>query len=205
MKPRFFAIPGVLVLFALSAGAQSPRAATKGFFAGLGLHGTAIQIEDLSDDRESGGGATIKLGYGFTRLFALYVEGSAASLNTDNDENWTLSHFDIGARFSLGGPASAVVPYLQAAVSGRAGTRDDVIIQGSTTPRDLEISGAGFTAGGGLLIFFHPAWAFDADLKFTVGEFSTIKYGNVSVDGFEIDATSTRFNVGVSWHPGGRR
>jgi hypothetical protein len=189
----------------MTVDAQSTRSATQGFFAGLALHGSAIEIEDLDDERESGGGLRLKLGYGFTRLFARYLEGSAASLRTDEDENWTLAHFDLGGRFSLGSQGSVVVPYLLAALSARAGTQEDVLIQGSTTPRDLEISGAGFTAGGGLLIFFHPSWAFDADLKFTAGEFSKIRYGNVSVDGLEIDATSTRFNVGVSWHPGGRR
>ncbi len=205
MRNVALALISALSISSLTAEAQSTRSATRGFFAGLGLHGSAIEIEDLDDERESGGGATLKLGYGFTRLFALYVEGSAASLSTDNDEEWTLAHFDLGARFSLGGPTSAVVPYLLAGLSGRAGTREDVLLQGSTTPRDLEISGGGLTGGAGILIFFHPAWAFDADLKFTAGEFSTIKYGNVSVDGLEIDATSTRFNIGVSWHPGGRR
>lgn len=204
MKRATFAILGALALPAVCAEAQSARAATTGFFAGLALHGSAIQIEDLSDERESGGGATLKLGYGFTRRFALYLEASGASLRTDNDENWTLGHVDIGGRVSLGTATGTLVPYLQAAITGRAGTREDVVIQGSPVPRDLEISGAGLTAGGGLLVFFHPKWAFDADLKFTAGEFSTIRYGNVSVEGFEIDATSTRFNVGVSWHPGNR-
>lgn len=35
----------------------------------------------------------------------------------------------------------------------------------------------------------------------TVGEFSTIKFENVSVDGLNMDATSTRFNLGISWFP----
>lgn len=204
MKRAIFAILGALALPMIGADAQSPRTPTMGIFAGLGLHGTAIEIEDLNDERESGGGGTIKLGYGFTRLFALYVEASGASLETDNDEDWTLGHVDIGGRFSLGSTTGTLVPYLQVAVTGRAGTRKDVVFQGSSVPRDLELSGAGLTAGGGLLVFFRPQWAFDADLKFTAGEFSTIRYGNVSVEGLEIDATSTRFNVGVSWHPGKR-
>jgi len=170
----------------------------------LALHGSAIQIEDLDDERESGGGATLKLGYGFNRRFALYLEASGASLRTQDDENWTLGHVDIGGRFSLGSATGTLVPYLQAAITGRAGTREDVILPGSAVPRELEISGAGLTAGGGLLFFFHPQWAVDVDLKFTAGEFSTIRYGNVSVEGLEIDATSTRFNIGVSWHPGKR-
>lgn len=201
-----------LILTALSAlflpaslVAQASSAPTRGFFAGLALHGTAIKIEDVSDSRESGGGATLKLGYGFTNLFSLYIEGSAASLDTGDDEDLVLSHFDLGARFSFNTASGALVPYAHVAVTGRAGRWDDVQFAGSGSSNELEISGAGLTLGGGLLIFFAPQWAFDANLAFTGGEFSSIRYGNVTVDGFEIDATSTRFNVGVSWHPGGRR
>jgi len=66
---------------------------------------------------------------------------------------------------------------------------------------DLEISGGGFTFGGGVKYHVAPAWALGASLRWTVGEFSTVKVNNVSVDGFEIDATSTRLTVGVTWRP----
>ena len=42
-------------------------------------------------------------------------------------------------------------------------------------------------------------------LRFTKGEFNKIRFENVSVDGFDIDATSARLNVGVTWFLGGSR
>jgi hypothetical protein len=40
-----------------------------------------------------------------------------------------------------------------------------------------------------------------ASLRWTTGEFSTVEFNNVSIDGFELDATSTRLNLGVTWRP----
>jgi hypothetical protein len=37
-----------------------------------------------------------------------------------------------------------------------------------------------------------------------MGEFSRIQVNNVTVDGFAIDATSARFNMGFTWFPMGR-
>ena len=57
---------------------------------------------------------------------------------------------------------------------------------------DVEITGAGFTLGGGLLYFFNRSLGFSTDLKWTTGEFDKVKVGRVSVDGLDIDATSSR-------------
>ena len=46
-----------------------------------------------------------------------------------------------------------------------------------------------------------PAVALGASLRWTVGEFSTVKFNNVSLEGFELDATSTRLMLGVTWRP----
>jgi hypothetical protein len=66
---------------------------------------------------------------------------------------------------------------------------------------NLEISGGGLTFGGGIQYYVAPAWALGANLRWTVGEFSTVKFNNVSIDGFELDATSTRLNFGLTWRP----
>ena len=41
-------------------------------------------------------------------------------------------------------------------------------------------------------------------LKWTTGQFSRVQVDNMSVDGFAIDATSARFNMGFTWFPMGR-
>ena len=66
---------------------------------------------------------------------------------------------------------------------------------------DVEVSGSGFSFGGGFLYFFNPKWALDVGLNVTTGEFDTVKFDNISISGFEIDATSARLKVGVTWFP----
>ena len=72
---------------------------------------------------------------------------------------------------------------------------------GGSQQVDLEISGGGFTFGGGLQYHVAPPVSLGASLRVTVGEFTTVKINNVSVDGFELDATSTRLTIGVTWWP----
>ena len=33
------------------------------------------------------------------------------------------------------------------------------------------------------------------------GEFTQVRFYNITVDGFEVDATSARFNLGFTWYP----
>jgi opacity protein-like surface antigen len=97
------------------------------------------------------------------------------------------------------------VPFIEGGISARVAGQDDIEVVdeegGASQEVDLEISGGGFTFGGGIQYHVAPAWALGAGLKWTVGEFSTVKVNNVSVDGFELDATSTRLNFGVTWRP----
>jgi hypothetical protein len=47
--------------------------------------------------------------------------------------------------------------------------------------------------------------ALNAGLKWTKGEFNKVKFENVSVEGLDIDATSARLNVGLTFFLGGQR
>lgn len=190
--------------FTPSAIAQG-KSGTSGIFLGASLNGSAIKADDLNEDAESGGGLTLQLGYGFTKNFALFLEGTGSSMQTEGS-SWGLGHFDIGARYHFANPSRSVVPFLEAAFTGRAGVEDDAILiddLGNPYTGNLEISGTGFTFGGGLLFFLNQSVALNTGLKWTMGEFSTVKFGNVSVDGLEADATSARLNLGLTWFPQG--
>jgi hypothetical protein len=188
-------------LFAQTRG--TTRSTTEKFFASFALNGAAIRLDDLDggDGSESGGGASLQLGYGFNRRFAMFIDGATAVLpaNDSNGSDFTLNHVDIGARYSFANPAKAFVPYIEAALTGRGVRRDDVPF--GTTRGDVEYSGGAFTLGGGFNYFFNRSWAFMTALKVTTGEFSTVKFESVSVDNLDIDATTTRLNFGVSWFP----
>jgi hypothetical protein len=179
------------------------RSATEKLWVGIGFGGASIDSDDMDVDQQSGGAGVFRLGYGFTRLFSLYLEGAAASIE-DAGETFTLSHGDLGVRFHFGGPQRAFIPFLDLGLSARALSVDDfdfVDDQGDPVTGDLEISGGGLSFGGGFLYFFNPNWALDLGLKFTTGEFTTVKVDNVSFSGFEVDANSSRLMLGVTWFP----
>ena len=195
----------MLLSVSVTASAQSaetPRSNTEKIMLSLGLGGASLYSEDLEDETHSGGGFSAQLGWGFSRLFTLLVDGSGAVMDEDDDE-FVLVHFDVLGRFNFAGPRRAWVPFVEAGLTGRVAGRDDIIVVGDTGPEevDLEISGGGFTFGGGVEYHFIPALALGASLRWTVGEFSTVKFNNVSVEGFELDATTRRLNIGLTWRP----
>jgi hypothetical protein len=201
----------LLVLAAtLPAVAQAQRATplfgAKGLFLGAALNGSSVKIDEFSedgdDDTESGGGLSIFGGWGFTPQLALFIEGSAASLDTEGD-SWTLSHGDLGLRYHFTGATRKFVPFVQGAFTARMASIDDIEFEGDDDV-DIEITGTGLTLGGGFLYFFNRNLGLSTDLKWTTGEFDKVKVGSVSVEDLDIDATSSRLNLGLTWFPGRR-
>jgi len=180
-------------------GATLPASSTKGFFIGIHSGGSSISADDLSDDTEAGGGGGIQIGYGFTPQLALFVEGTGAVLDTD-DGDIALGHADIGVRYAFTSPTRRWVPHLEAALSGRGLAQDDAVLDGGGIG-DVSMGGVGFTLGGGVQYYAAPQWAIGAALKWTTGEFSEGEIDDVKVEDLDIDATSLRLNLGVTWYP----
>ena len=179
------------------------RSRTTGLIVGAALSGSAFRSNDLSGETERGGGAELRLGWGFTPSFAIVADAGGATMDGVGQE-YTLGHFDLGARYSFANARRSVVPYLEAALTGRAMVEPDVEMvdqSGNSTTDDMVFSGFGYTLGGGVQYYIAPGWAIGADLRWTTGEFDTVQYGNVSVEGFEVDATSSRLSLGVTWYP----
>lgn len=180
-----------------------PRSNTSGFFVGLNVNGSALQSDHLPNDTESGGGGGAQIGWGLTRNLALFVDGTVARFTTTAG-HYDLGHVDAGVRWHFASRARALVPFLEVAFSGRAAMEDNVQLtddQGNTHQGDLSISGTGFSVGGGLQYFVAPTWALGGSFKWTTGQFSRVQFDKVSVDGFDIDATSARLNFGFTWYP----
>jgi len=194
-------LPQLLTVSPLAA--QATRSNTSKLILGLELNGTSATSKDLNVGTASGAGLTLRIGYGFTPVFALLFEGAAATVNGDNAD-WEVGHFDFAARFHFAKATRAVVPFLDVGLTGRSATTHDAQFDngsGGTYQGDAEVSGSGLTLGGGLLFFFSPKLALSTGLKWTVGEISTVRVNNISVSGFEADATTTRVNLGISWFP----
>jgi opacity protein-like surface antigen len=196
-----------LVLAALAGTVALPAAAqledpvvrsnAQGFNLGLFLNGSAA---DVDDEVESGGGLSLHAGYGFTQNLGLFARLSAAAIQSEGleDDQYGLAHFDLGLRYSVGSTASALRPFVQGGLTSRAAAFD----LGSEGL--LETRGTGFTAGGGLEYFVSPALAIEGGLSFSFGEMDEGRLDGsewVDLEEAAIDMRTTRFDLGVSWHP----
>ena len=182
--------------------ASAQLSTTRGFSLGAQLQGTALNIE--GGDANSGGGLGVRAGYGFNRIITGFIQldGSQVDITAGNlvVGQWALAHADIGARFHFANSLRRWVPYLEAAVGARTVSVDDAVIEGDQFDR-VSFNGGAFTLGGGLSVHFNPKWALDVSLKVSSGQFSELDVGSASLRNLDIDATSSRFGVGVVWWP----
>ena len=193
------------LLIATAGTAAAQVSTTRGFNAGFQLQGASLAVE--SGDRDTGGGAELRAGYGINRIVTLFVGVAGASVNALNASNvagvWEMAHFDLGARFHLANALRSWVPYLEASATSRAVSVANAEVDGERQISDnVTFNGGAFTLGGGLAIYLSEQLAFDLGLKVTGGEFTNIKLGNVTIGGLEIDATSTRLGFGILWWKG---
>ena len=202
MRPPLRSLPFVLIgTFLLASELVAQESTTRGFNVGFHFGGSSIQIED--GDRHGAGGAGIIIGYGFNRSFQVFLQGDAAQFDVDDsaiEGTWGMAHGDLGVRYHFANSLRTWVPYLQAALSGRAVGVDDAVVNGNPET-DVSLLGGGFTLGGGILFYFNETFAADLALAFTGGDFTEIRVNDTTQGGFDIDANSARFNVGVSWWP----
>jgi Outer membrane protein beta-barrel domain len=168
------------------------RSKSAGFFLGGGFEGDGITT--TSDNvTESGSGASLVLGYGFSPRWSLYSEVSGASVNINGGGGtYTLAHFDFGTRIHFRGGPNIVVPFLQFAIARRGMIED---VNGTS----VSGSGAGFSIGGGLNAHFTPAVAFSTAITWTAGKFDDFQVGTQSINAGSVSATSARIHVGMVW------
>jgi Outer membrane protein beta-barrel domain len=191
-------LAGALCTSAAAQVAPASRSNTAGPHLGVFLNGSAVRVED-SDVVESGAGLGVHLGYGFGQNLSVFARVDAASIQPEGaGDNYGLAHADLGVRYSFGAPSAAFRPFLQGAVSGRAVSFD----MGSEGT--LDARGAGISAGGGLEYFVSRSVAIEAGLSVSFGELTEGRVGGsdwVNLDNDAINITTSRFDIGLSWHP----
>lgn len=189
--------------FAFVAPLSAQQSTTRGFVVGAHVGGASVKVEQA--DRANGGGGGILVGYGLNRLVTLYAQfdGSTfdVSAQPDVEGTWTMAHADLGVRFHFANSLRSFVPYLQAAISGRAVSVSDIPATSPLSGQDVSLTGSAFTFGGGLMLYAKRTVAFDLGVVFSGGEFTDITVGNTTVSGLDADASSARYSIGVVWWP----
>jgi hypothetical protein len=181
--------------------AAAQRSTTRGFNIGAHLQGASLKVED--DDPSGGGGAGLRLGYGFNRSLTGYVEMDGITFDVENPElegQWAMGHVDLGLRYNFANSLRRFVPFLDAAIGGRAVSVENATSEGEDVGK-VTFSGGALSLGGGISFFTSEKFALETLVKFTGGTFEQIDVGDVSVRNLNIDASSFRFKVGVSWWP----
>lgn len=190
-------------LFLTAGNAQAQRSNTRGIFLNAHLSGTSMSFNEDAFDTQSGGGFGVQFGYGVSRLVTLFIGVNGASMsNNDIEDGVTLAHVDLGVQLNFGRERSAVRPYGAIAATFREETFD---FGAANQNVEIDFSGGGLTLGGGLKYFFSPPVALDVGVDLTFGTFSDVQSGGVILQNVvDIDASSGRLKVGLSWFPSRR-
>ncbi|MGB3543704.1 outer membrane beta-barrel protein [Rubrivirga sp.] len=169
---------------------------TEGLFVHLALDAQSLFYnEDDFDQDDSGGGISVRLGYGFSPVFTLYLGVSGATVDGDTNgvirDEYRFAAGEIGARLNLN-RGSAWRPYLDVSLRGVTASDDDV---------ELEFTGGGVAFGGGLAYFVSPTVALDAAVRIGGGEFSEVDFGVIAFDLEESGYGEGRFSLGITAYP----
>ena len=203
MRRETFSALSILITLGLLAGeSAAQQSTTRGFT--LGVHGSGASLTIEKGDRNDAGGGGLNIGYGLNRRFTLLAQLDGAEFDDLTARNvrgkWTLGHVDAAVRFHFANSLNRWIPYLQGGLGVRAVSLSNPVVDG-TARNEVTFSGSGLSLGGGIDYYFTEALALDLQVLWTGGKFSTYRVDNVSVSGWDVDATSSRVNVGVSWWP----
>ena len=192
------AIVATIAATAIASPASAQRVVdTKGFYVGGGLNASSIKIDDSDigdSDRESGGGFYFHAGWNFTPRLGAFIGGAAANISADDGNDFLLGHADLGGRLSFPG-ASSFLPYIEVAITA-------VSAEDEFEDQDVELSGTGATGAAGFNYFLSQKVALDLNVRYTVGEFNTVKIGDISISNDDgIGMNTARINLGLAYYP----
>jgi len=171
---------------------------TERLFLQVTLDGQSVDYrEDAFSETDSGGGLTLRAGWGVSPLVTLYAGVTGATIDGDTngitDDAYSFGGGELGVRFNFRSGRS-LVPYADVALRGVAATEEDL---------DLEFRGGGITLGGGVAYYVTPAIAIDAGLHFGGGRFNEVQVGDLTadIDSDDFGYGEGRLSFGLSFYP----
>lgn len=147
----------------------------------------------------AGFGSGFKIGYGFSKVFLLYVGTKGAFIGatqlsqTLDKESLKVGTLALGAQYNLYFISTPrMIPYIDIAIHTAGGIIDD--------RTETKLSGLGFTPGIGARYFLSDKFALDVNLAYSDYHFKrTITNGVTESE--RRQAFSTDLQVGLSWFP----
>lgn len=167
---------------------------TERFFLNFELNRQTLSLDEDNMNSDHGGGIGLKVGYGFTPTFSMYVGFSGARMRDGNVDGYGLGIAEWGTRLHFGRKLKSPTFYLDIAFQGVA-TKVDA--------PDISLSGGGLGLGGGLLVFVGQELALDFGLRGSAGRFNQFEIdgSTVVIDEDNIQYGVGRLSVGITWFP----
>lgn len=195
-------VSAVGCLLLLPAASAAQESTTRGLSLGLHVQGISLTVED--GEPTGGGGLGLRAGYGFNRIVTAFIQVDGSQIDLEEGGSlrgeWGLVHGEVGARFHFANALRRWVPWLEVSAGTRAVQVDNAELDGTEFDR-VSFNGGAVTLGGGLSAYLSQTLALDVSLRWTGGQFTEVDLGEVAVRQLDIEATSSRFGVGLVWWP----
>jgi hypothetical protein len=199
---RNFAHTVVAVLtLAIIASTDAPSAAQKedrnrGFYLGVTFLGSSLHVDDDGAGdffvKDDGGGALLRAGYSFNRVFSLEFALGGANHETSIqaiDADFAVFQLFFHYRFLAG---RALRPYIKGGFGGYALSLSD-------NNASVRIDGGGIPIGGGFDYFFSKHFSLGVDLTHNFINYDKIGFdlGDGATLGFDIDEEGAMTTLGL--------
>lgn len=194
----------LLISLTLQAQTIRQRSTTEGFNLGLQGHllgWSSDYFRFLDENAGSGGGVTLRVGYGFSQHLEVFGQYDRTGMNvSDLDaESFRFSHLTGGVRYNFSATTHAFRPFVELGYTHRSGLVSQVV--NGNTYSDINFRGGAAHLGAGINYFVALPVAISLS-----GSFQTGGKPLVSVDSFDTgdraDVSTFRVSLGVLIFPG---
>jgi Outer membrane protein beta-barrel domain len=200
----FLALAPVALGAAMPSPADAQASTTRGWNLGFQLQGSSLTVE--GEELETGGGAGLGVGYGFNRSWTLFLDLDGAVVRgvsvpdvPDVSGDWTMGHADLGIRYYFASSLRRWIPWVEAALGGRAVAIEDVMVDGEEV--DVALRGSTLSLGAGIGFYLTETLSLDFGARFTGGRFTERDVGDTTIRDVDLEAQSARWGFGLTWWP----
>ena len=195
-----------LMLVSITAFAQTQplemKSNTEGFSIGISgnsLGWSSDYFTRLDDEEPSGFGLGGEIGYGFTQRLELIarLDYSTLALNQEWDY-FSMTNFDIMARFNLGSTTKRFRPYAELGVGNQSMSISPILLNNQLVTYDL--SGVGFAYGAGLNFFLSRNFLLTLNASGTTGNMSNFTVDGEGGVGDVPDVSNFRVRLGARFY-----